>query len=185
MIEALKSLLNLAATAQTEGHPDDAERLYKEAAEQARAEDTVARAEALMGTARLRRQNSDRTGASIYLSEAITLLRNEYATQPDAIAPTLARALCDAGEVRGELGESAVAGAQIEEAIRLFRALTPQPLLDIAHALRVSALNSEREARTAWQEAVLLFREASLQPREAEAESHLHALKQIRPDPQT
>src|ERR1700761_4505980 len=106
MIEALKSLLNLASTARSEGQRDEAERLYQEAAEQARAQDAVGRAEALIGAAQLRRDRGDRTGASIYLAEAITLLRSEHTNQPEIIAPTLAFALRHAAEIRSELGES-------------------------------------------------------------------------------
>lgn len=181
MIEALKSLLHLASTARTEGHRDEAERLYKEAAEQARAQDAVGRAEALCGAAQIRRDRGDRTGASIYLAEAITLLRNEYAQQPELIASTLAYALRHAAEVRSELGESAVAGTHIQEAVRLYRAIQPTPTLDLANALRVAALNNEREAFTAWREAELLYREANIDAGAQEAERHLDCLKQIRP----
>lgn len=181
MIEALKSLLNLAATAQNEGQRDDAERLYREAAEQARAQDTVARAEALIGTARLRRERGDRVGASIYLAEAITLLRNEHTQQPEAIAPTLARALRDAAEVRGELGESAVAGTHIQEAVRLYRTIQPVPTLELADALRVAGINNEREALTAWREAHLLYNEAGVQDAQQEAHRHVQGLEHISP----
>ena len=123
-----------ASNARREGRRDDAERLYNEAAEQARAQDTVGRAEALIGAAQLRRDRGDRSGASIYLAEAITLLRGEYASMSEIIAPTLAFALRHAAEIRSELGESAVAGTHIQEAVRLYRAIDPKPTLDLANA---------------------------------------------------
>ena len=179
MIEALKSLLNLAVTARNEGHGDEAERLYNEAAEQARAQDAVGRAEALIGAAQIRRDRGDRTGASIYLSEAITLLRNEHANQPDTIAPALAHALRHAAELRSELGENAVAGSHIQEAVRLYRAITPTPTLDLANALRVAAMNNEREAVTAWREAQLLYNQVNVTAGHDEAAKHLDCLEQI------
>ena len=181
MIEAIKSLFNLATVARNEGHDDEAERLYKEAAEQARAQDTVGRAEALIGAAQIRRHRGDRSGASIYLSEAITLLRNESATQPESIAPTLAFALTHAAELRSELGENAVAGTQIEEAVRLYRAVQPLPAIDLANALRISAMNNEREALAAWTEAETLYISISLAPSIDEAQTHLQHLRQLAP----
>lgn len=181
MIEALKSLLNLASAARNQGRRDEAERLYKEAAEQARAQDAVGRAEALIGAAQLRRDRADRTGASIYLAEAITLLRSEYARQPEIIAPALAFALRHSAEIRSELGENAVAGTHIQEAVRLYRAIQPTPQLDLANALRVAALNNEREAYTAWREAETLYRAVDVDAGAQEAEAHINCLKQIRP----
>jgi tetratricopeptide (TPR) repeat protein len=185
LIEALKSLFNLATAARNEGHEDEAERLYKEAAEQARAQDTVGRAEALIGAAQIRRRRGDRAGASIYLSEAITLLRNESAQQPECIAPTLAYALTHAAELRGELGENAVAGTQIEEAVRLYRAIQPLPTLDLANALRVSALNSERAALAAWTEAQSVYIAIPQNDRIDEAQEHLEHLQQLAPADRT
>lgn len=185
MIEALKSLFNLATAARSEGHDDEAERLYKEAAEQARAQDTVGRAEALIGTAQIRRHRGDRAGSSIYFSEAITLLRNEFVNQPECIAPTLAYALTHAAELRSELGENAVAGTQIEEAVRLYRAIQPLPELDLANALRVSAMISEHEALTAWTEAQTLYITISQSDRIDEAQKHLDSLQQIAPADRT
>jgi tetratricopeptide (TPR) repeat protein len=181
VIEALKSLFNRATAARNEGHEDEAERLYKEAAEAARAQDTVGRAEALIGAGQIRRQRGDRPGASIYLSEAITLLRNEFASQPECIAPTLAFALTHAAELRGELGENAVAGTQIEEAVRLYRAIQPVPPLDLANALRVSALLSEREALAAWTEAQTLYITISQNDSIDEAQKHIEHLQPIAP----
>lgn len=181
MIEALKSLFSRAVAARNEGHADEAEQLYKEAAEAARAQDTVGRAEALIGAAQIRRQRGDRAGASIYLSEAITLLRNQFVSQPESIAPTLAWALTHAAELRGELGENAVAGTQIEEAVRLYRAIQPVPPLDLANALRVAAMNNEREALAAWTEAQTLYITIAQNDRIDEAQKHLEHLQQIAP----
>ena len=185
MIEALKSLFNLASAARNQGRDDEAERLYKEAAEAARAQDTVGRAEALIAAAQIRQQRGDRSGASIYLSEAITLLRNEFATQPECIAPTLAFALTHAAEARSELKEYAVAGTQIQEAVRIYRAIQPLPALDLANALRVAAKNNEREALAAWTEAQTLYITIRENERIDEAQEHLECLQQISPEDRT
>jgi tetratricopeptide (TPR) repeat protein len=185
LIEALKSLFNLATAARNEGQDDEAERLYKEAAEAARAQDTVGRAEALIGAAQVRRRRGDRSGASIYLSEAITLLRAEHAKQPETIAPTLAYALTHAAELRSELGENAVAGSQIEEALRLYRAIQPPPSRELADALRVSAMNNERQALAAWTEAQTLYIAISQDASIDEAQTHLEHLQQIAAEPQS
>ncbi|WP_419804087.1 hypothetical protein [Terriglobus sp.] len=154
MIEQLKSLLHNAAHLRKSGEAAEAERLYKEAAAQAEADQAVERAEALAGLAQTRRDAGDRTGAAIYYAEAITLAR---AANDDRM---LAYALRHAADVRSELHEYAVAFSHIDEAIRLYRALltTEQPpTLDLANALRVSALNNERAACAAWHETRTLY----------------------------
>ena len=177
MIEALKSLLSRAAQARTEGNRADAEALYKQAAEDAKAQDAVVRAEALMGTAQVRRDNGDRTGASIYLAEAITLLRNLYASDSADVTRSLAHALRHASEVRSELREYAVAGSHIQEAVRLYRSLRPSDPLALANALRVSALNEEREAFASWAEAEKLYAAAGVREGIEECRAHLDCLK--------
>ena len=96
------------------------------------------------------RDQGDRTGASINYSEAITVLRSGSDLQ------MLAFALRHAADVRSELREYASASALIDEAIRLYRTVDASAL-DLANALRVSALNSERQARVAWREARNLY----------------------------
>ncbi len=172
MISALKSILTRAASARTRGEAAEAERLFKEAAAQAEATEAVERAEALTGIAQTRRDAGDRTGASIYYAEAITLLRTANTTVP------LAHALRHAAEIRSEMKEYGVAGTQIEEAIRLLRSQqysgdTELDPLDLANALRVSALNDERRARAAWQEAEALYTAANVSAGADEARAHL------------
>ncbi len=148
-------MLRQAAHARRSGESAEAERLYKEAAAEAKAKDDAARAEALMGTAQMRRDQDDRVSAAICYAEAITLLRAANDTC------LLAHGLRHAADVRSELHEYAVAASHIDEAIRLYRALLrspdPPPALDLANALRVSALNNERAARAAWNEARELY----------------------------
>ncbi len=155
MIEAIKSVLRRATEARQSGQAAEAERLYKEAAAEAKAKDDATRAEALMGTAQMYRDRTDRVSAAICYAEAITLLRAANDTR------LLAYALRHAADVRSELHEYAVAASHIDEAIRLYRALSvsedPPPTLDLANALRVSALNNERAARGAWNEARQLY----------------------------
>ena len=171
MIDALKSLLSRAAQARQSGEAADAERLFKQAAAEAANDDAIARAEALMGIAQARRDSGDRTGAAIYYSEAITLLRNVEATE------RLAYALRHAAEVRSELREYAVAGNHIQEAVRLYRSINDRDPLGLANALRVSALNDEREARASWLEARDLYKAASVDAGVDEATTHLDHLQ--------
>jgi tetratricopeptide (TPR) repeat protein len=174
MLETLKSVLKQAASARQSGEAAEAERLYKEAAAEAKAKDDLARAEALLGVAQARRDQSDRIGASINYAEAITILRSTNKNE------RLAFALRHAADVRSELREFAVAHQHIEEAIRLYRSLLlteeAQPI-DLANALRVSALNDEREAHQSWTEACAIYTQLHLAEGTTECEHHLKCLK--------
>jgi tetratricopeptide (TPR) repeat protein len=171
LLEAIKSVLKQAAHARLSGEAVEAERLYKEAAAEAKAKDDVTRAEALMGVAQTRRDTGDLVFASINYAEAITILRGAGATQQ------LAYALRHAADVRSKLKEYAVAGSHIEEAIRLYRTFDPPVLLDLANALRVSALNNEREAFASWTEACDLYNALDLSAGTDECETRLESLK--------
>ena len=171
MIEQLKSLLHRASHLRQSGEAAEAERLFKEAAAQAQADEAVERAEALTGVAQARRDAGDRTGAAIYYAEAITLLRNHNATT------ALAHALRHSAEVRSELKEYGTAEQQIQEAVRLYRAFDPPAPLDLANALRVAALNDERQAHAAWREARDLYTAQNITEGTAEASEHLDWLK--------
>ena len=118
MIEAIKSVLRQAAHARRSGESAEAERLYKEAAADAKAKDDATRAKALMGTAQMYRDRANRVSAAICYAEAITLLRAANDTR------LLAYALRHAADVRSELQEYAAAASHIDEAIRLYRALS-------------------------------------------------------------
>ena len=172
MIEQIKSVLHRAAHLRRSGESAEAERLYKEAAAQAQADEACERAEALTGVAHTRRDAGDRTGAAIYYAEAITLLR----TGNDSTQ--LAHALRHAAEVRSEMKEYGVAGTQIEEALRLYRSLeVDSEPLDLANALRVSALNNERQAQAQWLEAKNLYASQNINEGINEADEHLAGLK--------
>jgi tetratricopeptide (TPR) repeat protein len=174
LLEAIKSVLKQAAHARQSGEAAEAERLYNEAAAEAKAKDDVMRAEALMGVAQTRRDRGDRIGASINYAEAVTILRGANATRE------LAHALRHAADVRSQLKEYAAAGSQIEEAIRLYRALLlndEAAPLDLANALRVSALNDERESFASWSEACALYTELNIAPGIHECSEHLQHLK--------
>ena len=171
MLEALKSVLKQAAHARHSGEAAEAERLYKEAAAEAKAKDDVLRAEALMGVAQTRRDQGDRVGAAINYAEVITILRGTHAT------PQLASALRHAADIRSELREFAVAASHIDEATRLYRSLDPPTPLDLANALRVAALNSERQAYHAWAEAQGLYAAEEIPDAVEECAKHLDCLK--------
>ena len=169
-IGAIKSLLKQAASARGSGESAEAERLYKQAADDAKAKDDAARAEALLGVAQSRRDRGDRIGASINYAEAVTLLRTGSDTS------LLAFALRHAADVRSELREYGAANAQIDEAIRLYRVAEPASPLDLANALRVAALNSEREAHAAWHEAEKLYAKENVTAGAEECIRHLARL---------
>jgi tetratricopeptide (TPR) repeat protein len=177
LIGTIKSLLKQAAQARGSGESAEAERLYKQAAADAKAKDDVARAEALLGVAQARRDQGDRTGASINYAEAITLLR---AGNDNAL---LAFALRHAADIRSELREYGAANAHIDEAIRLYRAADPVSSLDLANALRVAAMNGEREAHAAWREAETLYSSESVSAGVEECVKHLARLSHKVSDP--
>ena len=174
MIDSIKSFFNIEDRPSPE--EAEAERVAQEAATEASNQEAIARAEELMATAQTRRDRGDRIGASIYYAEAITLLRNAD------LSERLAYALRHAAEVRSELGEYAVAAAHIQDAIRLYRATPGVSPLDLANALRVSALTDEREARASWTEARELYRTAGVAAGVSESSQHLEILP---PDPTT
>lgn len=177
MIEALKSILKQAAHARQHEDPAaEADRLMLEqAALAAKADEITARAEELMAAAQTRRDRGDRIGAAIVYAEAITLLRANNNTTRQ-----LAYALRHAADVRSRLKEYAVAASHIEEAVRLYRTLvlsdeaTP---LDLANALRVAALNAERQAHSAWQEARGIYDELAITAGVEECSERLESLK--------
>jgi len=177
LIEALKSILKQATHGRSpEDLEAEADRLaLEQAALAAKADEITARAEELMASAQMRRDRGDRIGAAIFYAEAITLLRANSNTTRE-----LAYALRHAADVRSELKEYAVAGAHIEEAIRLYRSLvmseeaTP---LDLANALRVAALNGERQAHSAWVEACDLYTDLAITTATDECAQHLECLK--------
>ncbi len=164
-------MLKQAAHARLSGETAEAERLYKKAAAEAKAKDDVTHAEAILGVAQIRRDRGDLLSAAIHYAEAIHLLRGANAT------PQLAYALRHAADVHSKLHEYALAGAHIEEAIRLYRSLTPSAPLDLANALRVSALNHEREACAFWHEAKALYASLHIEAGVDESAHHLDKLQ--------
>jgi tetratricopeptide (TPR) repeat protein len=174
VIETLKSLLS--RDPRPANQPTEAELREREAAAQAERDHAAQRAQTLVATAQTRRDANDRIGAAIYYSEAITLLRNANASVP------LAHALLHAAEVRSEMREYGVAGTLIEEAIRLYRAFEPPAPLDLATAYRISALNEERQALTAWTEALNLYTAAGDTACATECEQHIIHLKHNKRD---
>ncbi len=89
----------------------------------------------------------------------------------------LAYALRHAADIRSQLREYAIAGAHIEEAIRLYRGFDPPAPLDLANALRVQALNDERQAHASWKEAESLYAAEGIDEGVGECRAHLNALK--------
>lgn len=174
MIEAIKSVLKQAAQVRGSGEAAEAERLLKEAAAEARAKDDAEQAEALLGVAQTCRDAGDRSTAAIHYAEAMTLLRTANN------ACQLAFALRHAADVRSELHEYAAATSHIEEAIRLYRGLAVDhdsaASLHLANALRVSALNNERQAQAQWTEAETLYAAGNITAGVDESRKHLQQL---------
>lgn len=129
----------------------------------ARAEENLVKAMAAHHTSHI--------AAALYYAEVITLFRNARADD------RLAYALRQAAELRSQMTEYAVASSHIQEALRLYYAMSPQSTLDIANALRVAALNSEREAHAAWCKAEAFYTVTDVKDGIKEAQQHLEALK--------
>ena len=169
MLNQLKSILHRAASARTRGEAAESERLFKEAAAQAEATESIERAEALTGVAQARRDKGDSLGASIYYAEAITLLRTASATTQ------LAHALRHAAEIRSEMKEYGVAGTQIEEAIRLYRSLpqTQKPTPSTSPTPSASPPSTTNAAPSqAWAEAEQLYAAANIPAGVTESQQH-------------
>jgi len=169
LLSTMKSWWKHAAHARV-GEAPGGESLERQIVAEAKAKDDATRAEALLDVAQERRNQGDRSAASINYAEAITLLRAGNDTS------LLAFALRHAADVRSQLSEYGTANAHIDEAIRLYRAADPWSPLDLANALRVAALNSEREADAAWREAEKLYAGEKVDEGVEECSAHLARL---------
>ena len=82
--------------------------------------------------------------------------------------------------MRSELHEYAAAASHIEEAIRLYRGFALEDdasaSLDLANALRVAALNNERQAHAHWREAASLYASGDIAAGVDESQHHLQQL---------
>lgn len=78
--------------------------------------------------------------------------------------------------VHSQLGSFDQAANEITEAIRIYREHASEHTLDLANALRVSALNAERGALAAWQEAKTLYAIADVQAGIDGAQQHVQHL---------
>jgi hypothetical protein len=78
--------------------------------------------------------------------------------------------------INSKLGRYEIATAQISEAVSIYRRCTSPSPLDLANALRVSALNEERRLVHVWHETKDLYASLNVQAGVEEAEHHIQKL---------
>ncbi len=66
-------------------------------------------------------------------------------------------------DIHAQLGFFDQSATEIAEAIRIYREHASEHALDLANALRISALNAERRAHAAWHEAESLYASVDVQ----------------------
>lgn len=76
-------------------------------------------------------------------------------------------------------GDFFVAQTEIEEAIAIYRSDRASDPLDLANALRISALNHLHQALPIWREAHDLYQHLNIQPGVDESRRHLQYLTEL------
>ena len=120
--------------------------------------------------AKLKRNAREFAEAVSLHEQALLILRK--LDRPAERAYTL-RHLAD---LHSKLGELTKAKREIEEAINVYRDTPYGKPLDLANALRVSALNTERQANKLWQEAQDLYGSLKIDAGVDEASVHIQHL---------
>lgn len=123
-------------------------------------------AEELNREAKLKRNEGEFAEAVSLHEQALLIFRK--LDRPAERAYTLRHV----ADLHSELGELTKAKREIEEAINFYRDTPYGKPLDLANALRVSALNTERQANKLWQEARSLY--GSLKIDAGVDEAHVH-----------
>jgi len=115
-----------------------------------------------------------RTGLS---QEAVTLTADALATARQGNDPLLvAYTLRHTADICTKLGLFDQAAIEIAEAIRIYREHASGHALDLANALRISALNAEHRAQMAWHEAEILYASVDVQAGVNGAQHHIQHL---------
>ena len=171
MTDTIDIKLTQAAQARREHRPADALNLYGQAQTEAReSANAVQLARALSGLGQIRRDADDKASALAHYTEAVDVLR--AANEPMHLAHTLRHA----GDIASQLGDFEMARTYIAEALTIYRNHPEVAPLELANTLRVSALNAERGALAAWQEAKTLYAVVDVQAGIDGAQYHVRHL---------
>jgi hypothetical protein len=108
--------------------------------------------------------------ATALAAEALALARQS--NDPLIVAYTLRHT----ANICSKTGLFDQAAVEIAEAIHIYREYGAEHALDLANALRISALNSERRAKAAWHEAENLYASGDVQAGVNGAQHHLQHL---------
>lgn len=127
----------------------------------------LASTETLNSAAQAKRDAGDHAGAAILYEQSLRTLRR--LDRPSELAYTLRHA----ADVHSAIGELERAGREISEAISIYRDTAYAHPLDLANALRIAALNTERRSQAHWREARALYRRLNIQKGVDEASRHL------------
>ncbi len=108
--------------------------------------------------------------AAAFAAEALAVARQS--NDPLLVA----YALRHTADICAKTGLFDQAAIEITEAIRIYREHGAEHALDLANALRISALNAERRAQAAWHEAENLYASVEVQAGVNGAQHHLQHL---------
>jgi tetratricopeptide (TPR) repeat protein len=173
MIEKFDPLMRQALQARRDNRFDDAKRDLTEAvalSREAGEPDKLVRS--LAGLGQIERDTHHHDAALRHYEEAVTICRTEC--NPLVLAHTV-RHIAD---IHRQEGNHRLAGSCYDEALRIYREHKETPQLDLANALRGSALLKEavgeiQEARALWQEAGKLYADLHVEAGVAESNRRL------------
>ena len=115
-----------------------------------------------------------RTGRS---QDAVTLAADALTMARQSDDPLLvAYTLRHTADIQAQLGFFDQSATEISEAICIYREHASDHALDLANALRISALNAERRAHVAWHEAETLYASVDVQAGVNGAQHHIQHL---------
>src|SRR5437879_2678526 len=117
---------------------------------------------------------ASRTGRS---QDALRLVTDVLATARQSNDPlVVAYTLRHTADIHAQLGFFDQSATEIAEAIRIYREHATNHALDLANALRISALNAERRAHATWHEAKALYASVDVQAGVDGAQYHIQHL---------
>jgi tetratricopeptide (TPR) repeat protein len=177
MSDTIDRLMQRALEARRESRLDDAKRDLTEAValcREAAAPGKLARALAGLGQAERDLHHND--AALRHYEEAVTL----YRTEKDPLK--LAHTIRHVADIHRHEGNQRLAEGCYENALGIYRQQPETPPLDLANALRGSALLKEslgeiEQARAQWQEAGKLYAEVCVEAGVAESKRRMELLK--------
>jgi tetratricopeptide (TPR) repeat protein len=154
-------------------HGQEPEKSRVQGAEEPDEDEEISDAEELNRSAQAKRNSGDISGAASLYEQALLILRKQ--DRPGRLAYTL-RHLAD---IHSELGKFQKAKREIEEAISKYRDTPYGSPLDLANALRISALNAERQTAQLWREAKEIYTSLNIPAGTDEAQLHIEHLSTL------